>query len=299
MKVLVLGGGDSPERDVSLRSAATVRDALTDIGYAVSYLDPLGASHEDILHAAQKVDVVFPILHGAGGEDGTLQALFDEHSIHYLGSDAVACRATYNKRDCKQLLEQYGIPTPRWEIVTPETFPTAKLATRPFVLKPITGGSSIDTFVVRDSGHLPPELESTLARHGEMLLEEMIKGQETTVAVLGSSVLPVVEIIPPADQIFDYENKYNGATTELCPPQHLSLDVQKKLQALGQDAHKKLGCRHLSRTDILIDSTGHLYVIDVNTIPGLTSQSLFPKAASQAGLQLKELVEAFVMLAAT
>lgn len=141
---------------------------------------------------------------------------------------------------------------------------------------------------------MPPELFDALRRHKEMLIEELIDGAEITVGVLNNEALPVVEIIPPKDQEFDYENKYNGATQELCPPENISAGVQTRAQALAVEVHAITQCRHLSRTDMMIDADGELYVIDTNTIPGLTDQSLYPKAASAAGYSWKKLIDTFL-----
>jgi D-alanine-D-alanine ligase len=127
-----------------------------------------------------------------------------------------------------------------------------------------------------------------------MLLEELIEGTEITVPILGDQALPVIEIIPPQGKEFDYENKYNGTTQELCPPQHVSAEKQQEAQRLAEKIHKAAGVRHLSRTDIIIDENGKLWVLELNTIPGLTDQSLFPKAAAAAGINMQQLMQKFL-----
>jgi D-alanine-D-alanine ligase len=129
-----------------------------------------------------------------------------------------------------------------------------------------------------------------------MLIEQLVEGNEVTVGILGDEALPVIEIIPPKDQEFDYENKYNGATAELCPPVNVSEELQRKAQELAVAVHNATGCRHLSRTDIMINNTGDLYIIDTNTLPGLTGQSLYPKAAAEAGYDWAQLVQRFASL---
>jgi len=296
MQYLVLGGGVSPEKEVSARSATAVQTALESLGHTVEYLNPATTSQKDIVAAAKGCDGVFPILHGVGGEDGTLQALFEREAIPYFGPDTIACQNTFDKVVFKKILEAHGIPTPRWSVVSAQTFTTEPLTEAPFVIKPISGGSSIDTFIVRGLPFDATPIIEALSRYDTMLVEELIEGDEITVGVLENEALPVVEIIPPLDKEFDYENKYNGATRELCPPEHVSAELQQKAQALALTVHVTTQCRHLSRTDMLIDTDGNLFVIDTNTIPGLTSQSLYPKAATTAGYNWTELVKRFASL---
>ncbi len=218
--VIVLAGGTSDERDVSLRSGAAVAAALERKGYRVRQLDPVnGLAATDFNDA----NVVFPVLHGKGGEDGSLQPQLDDFGVPYIGSGAVASRLCFDKWQYKQLLIRHGVPNPKGVLVSETDFWKSELIKQPFVLKPNNGGSSIDTLLVRESGaRLDKSAISDLfARHSEMLLEELIKGTEITVAVLGDRSLPVIEIIPPPSGEFDYENKYNGKSQELCPPLHV------------------------------------------------------------------------------
>jgi D-alanine-D-alanine ligase len=297
MKILVLGGGVSGEREVSLRSAAAVVEALKTRGHEVTQLDPRDDGAE-LPVAMAACDVVLPILHGAGGEDGSIQAVIEAAGRPYLGSGVTASKLAFDKVAFKEALAKQGLPTPKYEVVDAAGFERSGLRARPFVLKPVDGGSSLDTFMVRDVRQLPAVLAPTLARYGKMLLEELVEGVEITVAVLGEETLPVVEIVPPAGGEFDYENKYNGVTAELCPPQHVSAAVQERAQRLAEEVHRLVGCRHLSRTDLMVMSDGALTVLEINTMPGLTDQSLFPKAAAAAGIDWEHLVERFVEMAA-
>ena len=296
MHYLVLGGGISPEKDVSKRSAIAVSNALQTLGHDVTYLDPQDTPINEIIEKAKNTDGVFPILHGLGGEDGTIQTELEKAGIPYFGPSAESCHTTYDKAVFKKILEVEGVSTPKWKIVSLSDFEDEPLARAPFVLKPIGGGSSIDTFIIRSIPFDSTPLLEALSRYETMLIETFIEGSEITVGVLDATALPVVEIIPPANQEFDYENKYNGATQELCPPQNVSLEIQRKAQALALKVHSVTQCRHLSRTDMLIDQTGNLYVIDTNTMPGLTDQSLYPKAAAAAGMDWQTLVNRFTQL---
>lgn len=296
MHYIVLGGGISPEKAVSLRSASSFQAALEELGHTVTRIDPSEVSIQNIIEQARTSDGVFPILHGIGGEDGTLQEKFEAAGIAYFGPGAEACRLTLDKTQFKKILEDNNLPTPSWNLITAEELATEPLAQAPFVLKPFDGGSSIDTFIVRSVPFDNVPLEEALNRHGEMLIETLVEGYEVTVGVLGNEALPVVEIIPPKDQEFDYENKYNGSTTELCPPINVSQALQDQAQALALSVHSLTGCRHLSRTDILIDMDNNLFIIDTNTLPGLTNQSLYPKAAAAAGYSWTQLVDRFSKL---
>lgn len=292
--VIVLAGGTSSEREVSLRSGAAVAAALQTAGYNVTQLDPAEglADKVDILAAA---DMVFPVLHGTGGEDGTIQQFLEEHGIRFVGSDSRASALCFDKWRYTQLLQDKDIMMPATELVDATAFLASPLTAQPFVLKPNDGGSSIDTFIIRDAhNYNQAMLSDALTRHNTMLLQELITGTEITIGVLGDTPLPVVEIIPPQNGEFDYENKYNGATQELCPPLHVSNDLQAKAQALALRIHTLTGCKSMSRTDMIIAKDQTLYVLETNTIPGMTDQSLYPKAARTAGIPMSELVDRLV-----
>jgi D-alanine-D-alanine ligase len=295
--VIVLAGGTSDEREVSLRSGKAVAAALEKGGYKVTLSDPADGLNV-MLPQLQKADVVFPVLHGAGGEDGTLQKFLEEHKLTYVGSDRWASATCFDKAGYTKLLKKHRIIVPATEEVTEKQFKDSPLSKKPFVLKPNDGGSSIDTFIIRDPANLDSSaIKQAFSRHDKMLLQELIQGVEITVAILGSQALPVIEIIPPAGGEFDYENKYNGQTRELCPPQHVSKENQQKAQALAKGIHDLTGCRDLSRTDIIITADNTLYVLETNTIPGLTEESLVPKAAAVSGISMLSLCAKLVMSA--
>lgn len=296
MQYIVLGGGTSPEKDVSHRSATAVKEALEALGHRVTYLDPARTPVDELILLAKSSDGVFPILHGDGGEDGSIQTTLEANGIPYFGPRPDACFNTFDKAIFKKILEENGIPTPAWNIISAKELTSEPLTQRPFVLKPINGGSSIDTFIIRSLPYDANPLLEALSRYETMLIEELIDGTEVTVGILEDTALPVIEIIPPTDQDFDYENKYNGATKEHCPPVTVPAEAQLLAQKLALGAHKVTYCGILSRTDILIDKNGNQFVIDTNTIPGLTNQSLYPKAALVAGYNWNELVEKFTKL---
>lgn len=296
--VLVLLGGNSPEREISIKSGTSVVRALNKRGYKVHVYDPI-ENLALIKEKANDYDIVLPILHGVGGEDGTIQELLEEAGARYLGSDSEACKNSFNKIKTHQILEKNGILMPKYAVVELKNL-NHKLFQKPFVLKPIKGGSSIDTIISRK-----PLDEKTLIKvkklfnkHNKLLLEELINGLEITVPILGEDSLPAIAIIPPEKEEFDYKNKYNGATKELCPiPQRLlSKNKQKEAQLLAKKVHSYLEARHLSRTDMIIDNKGNIYVLELNTIPGMTDQSLYPNSAAVFGLEMPELMNEFIKL---
>ena len=293
--VLVLGGGNSPERDVSLRSAKNVADSLREAGFNVMEADPRDGL--GILDQIDKSVIVFPILHGAEGEDGKIQSEMEKRGLKYLGTDSKCSFETFNKMITDAKLEENGVRVPVTDTVTRDTYRQSKMASKPHVLKVLRGGSSIGVYIVRDPNNIDQKkVDEVFDLDSDAQVEELIVGLEVTVPVLGDEVLPVIEIVPPENAEFDYENKYNGATQELCPPLHVSEDLQRKSQEVALRAHQIMGCRHISRTDIMIDQEGNLYVIDINTIPGMTEQSLLPKSALVAGYTMPELMKKFVAL---
>lgn len=296
LTIAVLCGGISSEREVSLMSGKCVQQALTAAGYNARLID-LKTSQVEASEIAG-CDVAFPVLHGKYGEDGTIQSQLEAMGIPYVGSDAKTSKVCFDKQAYKDFLYSHDIHNaPQGALIESEAIAAHPLIRKPFVLKPYDGGSSIDTFIVRDLTTVDvASLQATVSKHGKMLLEELIEGYEITVAVLGNRALPVVEIIPPADQEFDYENKYNGATKELCPPLNVGKQLQLEAQQIALRIHEVTGCSGLSRTDMIVQKDGSIIVLETNTIPGMTEESLFPKAAKAAGYSFEELVAKLVEL---
>lgn len=295
MKVLVLGGGDSDERAVSLRSAAAVSAALAKAGYNVSEFDPANYLYE-LQQAAIDAEVVFPVLHGKNGEDGVVQKILEEVGVPFVGSGSWASKLCFDKAQFKELMRQNGVQTPRGSVVGREFLLSAE-SNQPFVLKPNDGGSSIDTYIVRRTNGASLVDPTVFDRHETMLYEELITGKEITISLLDGEALPVIEIVPPPYGEFDYDNKYNGKTQELCPPQSVSEETQVMASRLSEQVNTLCGARHFARVDIMVDNHGGLFVLELNTIPGMTDQSLFPKAASTAGIPMQQLVDRMVKMA--
>lgn len=294
--VALLYGGTSSEREVSIKSGNNVAAALERAGCTVKKIDTAPIDSQQLLANLQDCDVVFPVLHGAGGEDGEPQAWLEEHGFAYIGSDAASSAVCFDKARYRDTVSQFGIVTAAGELVDKDAFWSSALISKPFVLKPNKGGSSVDTIIVRDLGLIDATaIDALFRKYKHMLLEELVIGTEITVGVLDHTALPVVEIIPPRDGEFDYENKYNGKSQELCPPKNVSTEMQKRAQTLALKIHRQLRLRDMSRTDMIIrEKDTALFVLETNTIPGMTEESLLPKAAKEAGIDMEQLVRTLV-----
>lgn len=295
MKILVLGGGISPEREVSLRSTSNVQTALKNAGFEVLFYDPANGIGE-LLKLAKSCDLVFPILHGVGGEDGTLQKIFEGNNIKFLGSGSLACQNTLDKSKFYEICRKNNIKIPQTEIVDKISIKSSPLSENPFVLKPVNGGSAVDTFIERTVPKDFSKFDKVFEKYGKMILQELISGIEVTDGILGNKALPIVEIVPPTGEEFDFENRYNGRSQEICPPKNIDKETQNKIQNLALIVHESLDCRHLSRIDMIVGKN-NVYVLELNSIPGMTATSLFPKEAETIGLSMEDLVKEFVRLA--
>lgn len=293
-KIIVLGGGESTEREVSLRSSAAVMRALQTEGFTSIMIDT--AKNLSTLASYSPNDVyVLPILHGEGGEDGTIQFYLESRGYTYLGTDAMASTVTFDKSETRKVLKANGLPVADGETVTRHTYANSRFAQQPHVLKACNGGSSIGTIIV-DTPPLnePYSLNEVFDRCETAVIEELVMGTEITVSIFGDRALPVIEIIPPDGKRFDYTNKYNGSTQELCPPVSLSESLQHTVQTLAVDAHNALNCRHLSRVDMIVRDNGVIVILELNTMPGMTDQSLYPKAALVAGMSFPVLIRELI-----
>jgi D-alanine-D-alanine ligase len=295
MKLLILGGGDSPEREVSLRSAGAVAAAAKTAGFEVMEIDP--KYDLDKLDEVSKDIIVFPILHGKSGEDGEIQNHLESLELAYLGSDSKVSKACFDKWQTRIILQDRNIAMPAAVRVNKENYKNETIAKKPHVLKILHGGSSIGTLIVRKPGDVPDkQLDEIFAMENDAVLEELIVGIEITVPILDQTALPALEVRPPEGGEFDYENKYNGRSAELCPPPSISEEQHQAAQRLAEQVHKTMNCRHLSRVDTIMRPDGSFVVLEINTIPGLTNQSLYPKSAAVSGMPMPQLVKKFVEL---
>lgn len=293
--VVVLGGGNSPEREVSLRSCASVAQAAKETGYNVLVYDPKDGL--GFLDELPKDVVVLPMLHGAGGEDGILQAELEKRELKFLGAGSKASRLCFDKNLTRKCLLENGLPVPEGIAISRGEYGKHRLAQKPHILKVARGGSSIGTLFVRNPNSVDTtKVDEIFHLDNLAILEELVEGVEITVPILGNQALPVIEIHPPENGEFDYENKYNGQTKELCPAVNVSPKLQRKAQSIAERVHGVTACRHLSRIDIIIRPDESMVILEINTLPGMTSQSLYPKSAGVAGISMPELVTRFVNL---
>lgn len=283
-RVAVLMGGTSSEREVSLNSGANVLEALLMQGVQAFPVD--GVQALLVLLNEAKVDRVFNILHGnkGGGEDGVVQGLLEAYGIPYTGSNVLGSSLSMDKIRSKQIWLSMGLPTPRYARLAlgANIASAAHELGLPIIVKPSCEGSSVGISRVFKDSDLSAAVALANAYPGELLMEQMIVGQEYTVAILGETVLPSIRIVP-AGEYYDYHAKYVADDTQyLCPG--LQGEQEQAIGALALTAFKALGCSGWGRVDVMRDDAGDLYLLEVNTAPGMTSHSLVPKAAQQIGI---------------
>ncbi|PIR69407.1 MAG: D-alanine--D-alanine ligase [Candidatus Niyogibacteria bacterium CG10_big_fil_rev_8_21_14_0_10_46_36] len=310
----ILRGGPSSEYDVSLKTGENVLRSLPEGMYKGIdiFISRDGEwHHKGIVRSPETilrhVDVAFNAMHGEYGEDGTVQKILERHAIPYTGSDAIASRFAMKKNVAKELLSRAGLKVLPSILVKPEddVEDTCRVVHRamapPWVVKPAGKGSSVGVSIVRTLPNLADALTEALRIDSAALVEKYINGREATCGVLENFreetyyALPVIEIIPPKGKFFDYQCKYDGSTQEICPGR-FSPREKTHIQDAAIRAHKALGCRHYSRTDMML-ANDTVWVLEINTLPGLTSESLLPKSAEAIGLSFPALLDHIVRLA--
>lgn len=317
IRVGVLRGGPSSEYEVSLKSGTTVLKQLPEKYHPVDiFIDRSGVWYlhgipREPHRALAHVDVVFNALHGEYGEDGDVQEVLDAHAIPYTGSGRFASAMAMNKAAAKGMLADAGIKTPYYRILrSAEVGSISRLAhelhrtfPQPCIIKPLAQGSSVGMTLARTLSELLDALDAGFGVADTLLVEEFIQGREATCGVIEHfrgerqyALLPV-EIIPPAESpFFDYYAKYSGASREICPG-NFSRAEKEAVQELSQTVHAALGLRHYSRSDFIIHPRRGIYFLEVNTLPGLTSESLLPKALRAVGCELPQFLEHVISLA--
>ena len=287
-KIGILAGGPSSEREISLRSGKSVHDALVREGVDAIFLDVTGDVCDIIKR--NNIDVVFIALHGRFGEDGTVQKMLDGLGMPYTGSGAEASKAAMDKIATKKIFMDSGIPTPRYTVFENGGYDIkdADALGLPIVIKPQLEGSSIGLSVVREKGALKEALDKAFVYGEKALAEEYIEGRELTVGLLDDAPLPVIEIVTKAN-IYDYKAKYSDPETQYLVPAPIDEKTSGRVQELGRRAHAALGCRCFSRVDMMMSGSGDIFVLEANTIPGMTERSLLPKAAGATGLGFGQL----------
>ena len=300
-KIAVLLGGTSAEREVSLNSGTAVLNALRKQGYDAHPIDPktfLVATLKE-----QGFDRVFNILHGRGGEDGTMQGLLEQIGIPYTGCGVMASALTMDKMRTKMLWRAFGLPVAEMEIVTVENRATlnpevvVKKLGLPLMVKPSLEGSSVGLTKVKTREELESAVDFALKFDRTVLIEEWLAGDEFTVPVLDGEVLPSIKIVPEGE-FYDYDAKYISDNTQYFCPAGLSDAREQELRRLVKQAYDVVGCRGWSRIDVMADAEGKFRLVEVNTNPGMTSHSLFPKSAATVGYSFEQLVEKILELSA-
>ncbi|MBN1764958.1 MAG: D-alanine--D-alanine ligase [Sedimentisphaerales bacterium] len=305
LSILVLRGGPGAEREVSLMSGACVARALRQSGHEVTEADitPDDLSALDI----EGMDLVFPVLHGTFGEDGQVQEIMEQRQIRYVGSDAQSSRLAMDKYRAKMVMAIEGILTaPSALIVSGHNDESSSLETQiknaltevpiPCVIKPNQQGSSVGVVIVRQEAEVRKAIFECINDYGDCLLEQYIDGPEYTVGIVGREPLPVLEV-RPAQEFYDYQAKYEADDTDYVFDLDLPNEVLQNIQDIAFRAFDVLGCRDLARVDLITDSVGRIYVLEVNTIPGFTDHSLVPKAAARIGMNMPALCDHIVQIA--
>jgi len=293
LKIAVLMGGNSSEREVSLSSGKQVLENLNKEKFDVFAYDTKADLEKLFLDIkAKKIDVCFIALHGKGGEDGAIQGMLDVLNIPYTGCGVLASAVGMDKNIFKMLLNANSIITPNDLQVGALTFPC--------VIKPSKSGSSVGVSIIESQAEFALAFgKAQKASEGEVMIEELIKGREITVGVLGNKelqVLPVVEICPK-NKFFDYQAKYDADFCTEIVPAKIPSSAKDKAQVIALNIYRLLGCRGFSRIDMILKDSGELVVLEINTIPGLTPNSLLPKAAKAAGISFALLLEKVINLA--
>ncbi len=335
MKIAVLMGGLSAEREVSLASGAQVVRALREAGHEAICVDTgrgiLSASEEsailssgvgnpgplvdvvDMLRTGDLslltqspelagVEVIFPALHGGRGEDGTLQALLEISGIPFVGSDRVGCALAMDKDLSKRLLRDEGVPTPDWILTRGRAEGEARLPEVvdrlgfPVIVKPPSGGSTLGLTLAHDMEELRVALDLSLRYEEHVMFEGYVRGREVTVGVVGQEALAVGEIIPE-HELFDYECKYQPGMAQEIFPASLPPELSQSLQAQALVAHETLRMRDFSRVDFILTPDGTPWCLEANALPGFTANSLLPKAAKASGISFPDLCHRLVLMA--
>lgn len=295
MNILLIAGGWSTERDVSLRGAKEVEKALRALGHSVTFFD-LQPDFDNLLAQASRHDFAFINLHGSPGEDGLIQAMLDNAGCSYQGSGPAPSCLALNKAASKQAYRLAGLNTPDWLFAPPHVMPDELGLPFPLFVKSNTGGSSLRLGRVNSRPELEDALGEIFAANEGAIIEKAVKGKDLTCGVLGKEALPPVLIEPLSGDFFNYESKYaQGGAREICPAP-VSRDIYSQLQKLALQAHSILGLQGYSRSDFILDEENRLFILETNTLPGMTATSLVPQEARQAGLEFPRLLQKLIQL---
>jgi D-alanine-D-alanine ligase len=297
IRVAVVMGGPSAEREVSIESGQAVMRALAALGHDAQSLDFDGRFVDAVREI--RPDAVFNALHGTGGEDGTIQGVLEWLGIPYTGSDLTACALAMDKHLTKKLLAAEGLPTPAWDTfdLAGGTLPLLPGSLNlPLVVKPRSSGSSAGVSIVRTHEEWTKAMIGVAPKTTQIVAEEFIAGREFSSGVLGEEALPLVEIIP-SDEFYSYDAKYKPGGSRHLVPAPIDADLTARLQMLALSVHRLLGLRDYSRSDFIVSKEGRPYILEINALPGLTPLSLLPDEARAAGISFEALIERLLQFA--
>jgi D-alanine-D-alanine ligase len=287
-KVAVLMGGRSSEREISLLSGAAVLHALQFAGVNAIGIDASSDLIPQLISSG--VERAFIILHGSDGEDGKVQGALEWLGIPYTGSGVLASALTMDKVFTKRIWLQNGLPTPAFRVLNANDDWDAVLSDLgPCFVKPVSGGSSLGISSASTAAELQQAYEIATQYQAEVIAETWLRGKEYTVGILGQDILPIVAM-QSTNAFYDYQAKYFSEETRYECPAHIDIDVAKEMQELALKAYRSVGCKGWGRVDLMTDACGNMYLLEVNTTPGMTSHSLVPMAAKQLGIDFPTLV---------
>ena len=292
MKVVVILGGTSFERDVSLKTGKAVVEACRVNNYDVEAVI-INENHKKFLPILKEADIVFNALHGTLGEDGTIQKWLEENNIKFTGSDSIASSLCMNKIECKKILKKNKFLTPKW-VEFREGLEITDISF-PCIVKPNAQGSTFGLSYVEKTKDLMHAIMNSQKFDKSILIEEYIAGKEITVGIIQESPMPIVEILPK-NKIYDYKCKYTAGMSEYNCPAHIKKSLSEKIMSDSVKIFKLLGCKGYGRIDFIIDKNENYYFLEINTLPGMTSTSLLPLAAKAQGISFSELVKKIVSL---
>ncbi|MFC1536028.1 D-alanine--D-alanine ligase [Candidatus Neomarinimicrobiota bacterium] len=292
-KIAILTGGDSAEREISVKSCAAIEKACNELGYTTKRII-MDDNAQIIIPELIGVDFVFSALHGGKGENGVIQGLLDSLNLRYNGSGVLASSLGMEKSLTKQLAKSFGIQTPDWKIFkdnkeckkyVPDKFPV--------VIKPSADGSTIGLSFVRNHTEFPEAVELADKYDGDIMVENYIDGREITVTIIGQQAYPIVEIIPK-HKFYDYECKYQAGMSEYICPAKLPNILTEKIKNIALDIFNILQCSGYARADFILDKNNDPWFLEINTLPGLTATSLVPKSAMAAGTSFNDLIQMII-----
>ncbi len=305
-KIAVVMGGPSAEREVSLNTGQAILTALQEKGYNAIGIDLDPPNFIEQLKQEQ-IDVVFNAIHGLYGEDGLMQGALEMLGIPYTGSGVLTSAMAMDKAVTKRLFMSAGIPTPHSRLYSKQDVDREVLAEEilntfgvPVVVKAAAQGSSIGVIIVEEAQDIAFAINEAFKYSGHIVVEEFIRGKELTVSILGTDqpeALPIIEIAPKSGR-YDYKSKYTKGATEYIVPARLDAGVTDNVQQIALAAYKLLGCRGIGRVDVMLGNDNRPYVLEINTIPGMTATSLVPKAAAAVGISFAELCERILLMVA-